>query len=318
MRYIYFLLLIGLFLVGCHSAKKYDIEIKELKIIGNNDDLIFANIRDIELYNNHLYVMDSDLFRLYKIDINSYKYNFIQFNKGKGPGEFTFHPGPFIVFADTIVILDEINREMEFFTLEGKPLFSKKFEFMPHDIFSYKDSIYVSGNSKDNIIYAYDRNGNLGRSFIQPFFTGGLSVNWFSEICMHEDTFYITDPYSTRIIKWAKNLKWEYNNKDEILISKPQKINTGKKYAFFQTSGWAGLFVKDDLLFASTFSVSKDKNRKKPHLLVIDTEKGRLVAKKQIDRPFRAKSFNRGKDIFAIKVEPFPCIVRVNIELKEL
>lgn len=321
LRY-HIMLTLSILIIGCQSSKKYDIEIREYERIGNNKDLMFSFINDIDLHRNYFYVMDSDLKRLYKIDTTDFsKHKYIQFSKGKGPGEFTYHPGPFVVVEDSmLVVLDELGREIEFFTLQGKPLFSKKLDFMPHDIFTYRDNIYVSGNSSDNIIYVYDYNGNLVRSFIKPFLASGISINWFPEVLMEKNFFYITNPYKTSIIKWDRMIKWEFFYNEEELITKPQELKRGKMVALYQTSGWAtnGLFLKNNFLYVSTFSVSKAKKKVKPQLFVLDTNSGRMIVKKPLDKPFLAKSLNNGQYIFAIMSEPFPSIVRIDILLKEL
>ena len=125
----------------------------------DNPDYAFTGLCTIESYNDELFVLSTYMSEFYVYDINTLEYKRKFGTKGKGPGEIR-HAYYFTFDNDgSVVVADEENNRITWFTREGEYIKSLKAS-APTVIHNYDGTLYYANISTNPKYGIYKISGN--------------------------------------------------------------------------------------------------------------------------------------------------------------
>lgn len=178
MRLFIFVLL----LTSLVSGKEIDLSKKlnlqkdlEIGVVEGDTNLMFGDVGNVWIdHKNQILVGDWKMNRIQVFDEKGKFVKSIAFKKGEGPGEVEVFNTFFTIEPDILVVKHAFKPKISIFKIE------KNIKFLRDIILDFSPSIrsiapakgnkiYIAGLRKDKILHLYDLNGNLVKSFGEPF-----------------------------------------------------------------------------------------------------------------------------------------------------
>lgn len=217
-----------LILTSIVSGKEIDLSKKlflqkelEIGVEEGDKNLMFGNIGIVWIdRKNQIFVGDQKMNRIQILDENGRFTKSITFKQGEGPGEMQTFTSFFTIEPDILVVKHAFKPKISIFKIESGVKFLRDIilDFSPsiRAIASSKEKkIYVAGLRKGNILHLYDLNGNLVKSFGEPFdvpskfseFKEIASIPW--RIDSSDSFLFVFNPhrYELLIFKEEKEFK---------------------------------------------------------------------------------------------------------------
>lgn len=210
------------------SGKEIDLSKKlnlqkdlEIGVVEGDSNLMFGDVGNVWIDNkNQILVGDWKMNRIQVFDEKGKFVKSIAFKKGEGPGEVEVFNTFFTIEPDILVVKHAFKPKISIFKIE------KNIKFLRDIILDFSPSIrsiapakgnkiYIAGLRKDKILHLYDLNGNLVKSFCEPFdvpskfsrFKEIASIPW--AIDLSEGFLFIFNPnkYELLIFKMKRSSK---------------------------------------------------------------------------------------------------------------
>lgn len=217
MRFLIFILV----LTGFISGKEIDLSRKlilqkdlEIGVEEGDKNLMFGNVGLVWIdHKNQIFVGDQKMNRIQIFDERGRFIKSMNFKKGEGPGEMETFTSFFTFEKDILVVENAFKPKISIFKIKDGLEFLREInlDFSPsiRSIAPAKENkIYVAGLRKGKILHLYDLNGNLVKSFGDPFDVPSKLLQ-FKEIPMvrvpwaidsSNDFLYVFNPHRYEIL----------------------------------------------------------------------------------------------------------------------
>ncbi len=305
------------------SKKLYLQKDMEIGVCEGDENLMFGNIGIVWIdFKNQIYVGDQKMNRIQVFNHDGKFIKSLTFKKGDGPGEVISFTSFLTLKPNLLIVKHAFKPKISIFKIENGLSFLRdiNLDFSPsiRGIAPEKGNrIYVAGLRKEKILHIYDINGNLIKSFGEPFFVPPKLLQ-FKEIP------FIRTPWA---IDSSNGFLFVFNpHKYELLIFKDEKliktIREELPYSPLQTTktnmeGAVGFFFENPVVlsYKDTIYIWKrpDFSKEDSFLDIFINFKyhGTISVKN-----WKLKAIDRNGKLYFAEEEEFPKLIRCSLKEK--